>query len=72
MKTYNYSVDLNNDLRKSYCKTHQHIIVILDPAWSGSPGAEPIAQQVKHHCISAGWTTQGREPIGASSARNQD
>lgn len=47
-----------NQLLQPYCKTHQHVIVILDAAWSGSPGSDCIIEQVNNHCISAGWSVE--------------
>ncbi len=44
------------ELLQPYCKTHRHVIVILDAEWSGSPGSIKIAQQVNNHCINAGWS----------------
>ena len=47
-----------NELLQPYCKTHRHVVVILDADWSGSPGAINIAQQVQHHCKVAGWADE--------------
>lgn len=44
-----------NELLKPYCKTHRRVIVILDAAWNGSPGAIKINNQVENHCRNAGW-----------------
>lgn len=44
-----------NELLQPYYKTHRRVIVILDAAWNGSPGAIKINEQVKNHCRNAGW-----------------
>lgn len=44
-----------NALLQPYASSHHRVVVILDSAWNGTPGANAIKQAVEAHCVNAGW-----------------
>jgi hypothetical protein len=46
------------ELTRGFQQTHEHLVVILDAAWEGSPGAEQIEMQVEKDLRRAGWENQ--------------
>jgi len=44
-----------NELLGNYSRKYDHVVVMVDAAWEGSPGAEAIRSKVRGHILNAGW-----------------
>ena len=46
------------DLARPYLRTHEHLLVVLDAAWAGSPGAQRIEEQLGEKLARNGWSNE--------------
>ena len=44
-----------HELLRSYQRTHQFAVMVLDEAWDGSPGAKKIEEKVLRNLEESGW-----------------
>jgi len=44
-----------NELLRPYAGDYRHVVVIVDEAWEGSPGAQQIETALAGHLADAGW-----------------
>ncbi len=44
------------ELLRPFRETHEHVVVMIDAAWDGSPGASSIRSAVSTHIETAGWS----------------
>jgi hypothetical protein len=52
-----------HELLGSYRRTHRHAVVVLDEAWSGSPGAKQIETKIRQNLEQSGWAESKIEVI---------
>lgn len=59
------------DLIQPFHGTHRRIIIIMDEAWDGTPGAVKIEEQLNAHINAAGWAAKdGRAVVVSPEADN--
>lgn len=44
-----------HELIRPYQKSHLHAVIVLDNAWSGSPGVEKIRKHISNNMLQSGW-----------------